>query len=281
MKSNAKKFYEEVAISELAVRETFWKSPSHQYFWWKTKSLILEFLLDVIATLNKKKLKILDIGCGIGTDVFTYNRHVDQDKVEFHGFDISKTNTDYANRTAKKLGFKNCYFYQDNAEETETDEKYDVVVCSEVLEHLHSPEKAVVNFKKILKKEGYLIISTPSTFSLSWPILKIFFERNEKRSSEWSEKRMGKFLQKEEGFGHISEMSVKQLEDILDQNGFRVMEIKRGFISYGGRGYDEKGFAKALLIDSVLDQVYEAVKRFPGLSRYSFSTNCIWCAKEI
>ncbi len=42
----------------------------------------------------------------------------------------------------------------------------DVVIISEVLEHLHSPHLAIKNIKSILKKKGKLILTTPFIFPI-------------------------------------------------------------------------------------------------------------------
>ena len=41
------------------------------------------------------------------------------------------------------------------------DESFDVVLCSEVLEHLPNPVEALKEFKRLLKKDGKLILTAP------------------------------------------------------------------------------------------------------------------------
>ena len=45
-------------------------------------------------------------------------------------------------------------------------ESFDVVLCTEVLEHLHSPAKAISEFHRVLKTGGVLIITTRFIFPL-------------------------------------------------------------------------------------------------------------------
>jgi len=45
-------------------------------------------------------------------------------------------------------------------------ESFDVVLCTEVLEHLHTPKKAISEFERVLKKGGMLILSTRFIFPL-------------------------------------------------------------------------------------------------------------------
>jgi SAM-dependent methyltransferase len=46
------------------------------------------------------------------------------------------------------------------------DAMFDVVLCTEVLEHLHSPHEAIAEFRRILKPGGMLILSTRFVFPL-------------------------------------------------------------------------------------------------------------------
>ena len=45
-------------------------------------------------------------------------------------------------------------------------ETFDCVICTEVLEHTMNDYKVIENVNKILKKDGYLLISTPFTYVL-------------------------------------------------------------------------------------------------------------------
>jgi SAM-dependent methyltransferase len=46
------------------------------------------------------------------------------------------------------------------------DETFDVVICTEVLEHLHTPEQAMSEFRRVLKPGGRLLLTTRFIFPL-------------------------------------------------------------------------------------------------------------------
>ncbi|MDD5041862.1 MAG: class I SAM-dependent methyltransferase [Candidatus Peribacteraceae bacterium] len=46
------------------------------------------------------------------------------------------------------------------------DASFDVVLCTEVLEHLHTPERAIAEFRRVLKPQGLLLLSTRFIFPL-------------------------------------------------------------------------------------------------------------------
>ncbi len=86
----------------------------------------------------------LDIGCG----------HVAYQKYfpNYIGFDIQPGLKVDVVGDAHNLPFK--------------DEKFDNILCTEVLEHLHSPEIAISEMKRVLKKGGKLILTTRFIFPL-------------------------------------------------------------------------------------------------------------------
>jgi len=46
------------------------------------------------------------------------------------------------------------------------DSSFDIVLCTEVLEHLHTPSKAIAEFRRVLKPGGRLLLSTRFIFPL-------------------------------------------------------------------------------------------------------------------
>jgi len=46
------------------------------------------------------------------------------------------------------------------------DGSFDVILCTEVLEHLHTPAKAIAEFRRVLKPGGLLLLSTRFIFPL-------------------------------------------------------------------------------------------------------------------
>lgn len=123
-----------------------------------------EFVQYLIQKHVKENSKILDAGCGIspvasglnssfcivGIDtepkVIEYLKKNKRLKDEFQTADITK-----------KLPFE--------------DSSFDAVICVEVIEHLKHYESTLKEFKRILKKGGKLILTTPNYFSF-WPIIE-------------------------------------------------------------------------------------------------------------
>jgi len=48
------------------------------------------------------------------------------------------------------------------------DDVFDSVLCTEVLEHLPEPDKAITEIRRVLKKDGYLYVTVPQTWGLHY-----------------------------------------------------------------------------------------------------------------
>jgi len=53
------------------------------------------------------------------------------------------------------------------------DESFDLIWCSEVIEHLKNPEFAMAEFKRVTKKGGELILTTPNSYALLFRLLSL------------------------------------------------------------------------------------------------------------
>ena len=112
---------------------------------------------DVLNLIKGKGLIILDIGCGTGSIA---KRLVAEGNI-VDGISISSNEL----KQAKEF-LRNAYLF--NLEtglppEIEKD-TYDYIICSHILEHIAYPEKLLSDIKKVLKKNGFLIVALPNLF---------------------------------------------------------------------------------------------------------------------
>lgn len=85
---------------------------------------------------------------------------------------------------------------------------FDVILLSEVVEHLAAPEQVVSEAGRVLRPGGSLLVTTPNYRSL-WPLL------------EWLVDRLD-LAPKMAGEQHISRFHARSLRALLDQTGLRV-----------------------------------------------------------
>ena len=119
------------------------------------KSHRMTYILEQINNKDIKNLKILDVGCGGGIICEPLTRL----GAKVTGIDFAPNNIKAAKIHSKKNKLKINYIYKD-IEKSELDEKFDIILMFEVLEHLDNWKKTIKKIKKNLNKNGRIIIST-------------------------------------------------------------------------------------------------------------------------
>ena len=97
----------------------------------------------------------MDVGCGGGIICEPLARL----GAKVTGIDFAPNNISAAKIHAKKNKLKINYINKD-IEKSKLDEKFDIILMFEVLEHLDDWKKTIKNIKKNLNKNGMIIIST-------------------------------------------------------------------------------------------------------------------------
>ena len=119
------------------------------------KSHRMSYILDQLDNRNITNLKILDVGCGGGIICEPLARL----GAKVTGIDFAPNNIMAAKIHSKKNKLKINYLNKD-IEKSKLDEKFDIILMFEVLEHLDNWKKTIKNIKKNLNKNGLIIIST-------------------------------------------------------------------------------------------------------------------------
>lgn len=102
----------------------------------------------------------LDVGCGAGVITILLARL----SKRAIGIDASNTAIEFARELARRLRVKNVEFREGNVESLKLDQRFDLIVCSEVIEHLSRPLLLLRDLHGLLRDDGVLILSTPCTF---------------------------------------------------------------------------------------------------------------------
>lgn len=106
---------------------------------------IVNFFVD---KFDKKSYSVLDFGAGIGTLAEIFYKKT---SIKPECFEICKKSQKILTHKGFKL-----------QNEFLNEEKYDLIFASNVLEHIEQDSKTIADLKKMLKKDGYLIIVVPA-----------------------------------------------------------------------------------------------------------------------
>lgn len=105
---------------------------------------------------NKRDFRILDVGCGDGVLLFLISKYFEDIKFDIYGIDASEEALKIANKKNNgKFSKKNVY------ETGLEDDFFDIIISSDVIEHVSDADKMLGEIKRVSKKGAIIVISTP------------------------------------------------------------------------------------------------------------------------
>jgi SAM-dependent methyltransferase len=135
--------------------DSYWndKTPFGAY-----KLTRIMWVLNCLKSLGSLRydLRVLDMGCGDGRSVAIWNIFAK----EAIGIDLSKGAMEAAN-----LAYPLIDFYDGDACRTHfEDDSFDLIISHEVIEHIAIQSNYVGEIKRLLRKGGHLILTTPNRY---------------------------------------------------------------------------------------------------------------------
>ena len=206
--------------------------------------------LHLISRVAKKNSYFLDAGCGHGDFLFYIKKFFPD--LRLKGLDYSKKEVVEARRN----GFD---VEQSNFEEgiKLKSNQFDIAYAGELIEHLYNPDIFLEEMYRIIKHNGYLIISTPNLQAwfnrIFFPLgIQPLFVEMSTRSKLIGSGPLKKLKDGHHPVGHVRIFTLAALKDILEMYGFEL-------ISARGASYEE-GLPHCLL---PIDRLF---KPFPTLA---------------
>ena len=181
---------------------------------------------------------ILDAGCGTGhTTLELLNSGYDVTAI-----DSSQEMVDFTQSILKESDYRGEVYFLDLTNTNVLGEnKFDTVVCLDVLEHIEDDELAIKNLYHVLKKNGHLIVSVPA--------LRFLYGLRDKR------------------IGHYRRYKRYELIEKLKAAGFEIVDL---------RYWNLLGVLPFLFSEKVLHKgVYEEM-RYSRKSSFSIALNALF-----
>jgi methionine biosynthesis protein MetW len=174
--------------------------------------------LIINRTSTKIKNRILDIGCGDGSFIIKFKKHC-----ETFGVDISQN----AINMAKEAGI-NAYQADVSSERLPFQDEYlDIIYMGDVIEHLTNPDFAIKEVARVLKPDGFLVLSTPNL--ASWLNRLLLLLGMQPLFSEVSTAKTFGRGPKSYDFcpvGHLRIFTYKALKEFLTYYHFNIVKVK-------------------------------------------------------
>jgi len=149
-------------------------------------------------------ISVLDIGCGDGGLL----QEVKSQGGIPVGVELSHVRTQKAKESGK--------VYEGNFIDLEIKEKFDVILASEVLEHIPGPNAALQKIKLLMKKNAVLVLRLPNE--------EEFDNRRKSNPLEWWK------LIAYRGH-HAEEIDLERAKKLLAENGFGIVKIQEKLFS--------------------------------------------------
>lgn len=186
-------------------------------------------LKHVCEILEKEKGKrILDYGCNTGFLLKMINKRCPSN--ELCGADINPYALDYA-----KKKYPNFSFFRIDGKFFEN-EKFDVVIVSHVLEHVHEREKFLSNLDKILKNGGKLIVLVPqerirgdaTVFQLLYNLICFRFVNP-----------------------HVVKLNYQDMEELLSRHNFKINSHSYTNYFFPRKSKERKFYSWSLVVEAL------------------------------
>lgn len=193
----------------------------------RREALLLLERISTIAIFSKGK-KVLDAGCGSGELGCIIKEKY---KSDVYCIELNKQAVIKARRYGLKIkigDLENTWPYKDS--------QFDVVTGTEIIEHLVNPDHLLQEANRVLKKNGYLVLTTPNLAAWFNRIILLLGYQPFFTEVSTFDKTMGlsftrNLTENREPVGHLRCFTLKALRDILELHGYKILLVK------GERGY--------------------------------------------
>jgi ubiquinone/menaquinone biosynthesis C-methylase UbiE len=179
---------------------------------------------NIIENLDEMpESTLLDCGCGNGSKTIAYAKKVKTKKV--YGSDSNGK----AIKAALRKGIK-CSRQDLNKRTKYSNKKFDIIIANQLIEHLYDFDTFLSEMRRILKDDGFIVISTENLSS--WQnifSLLLGWQPTSISSATYKRKSIGNpfsmVKSKKVGNIHYRVFSIRGWEDFFEAHGFRIEKV--------------------------------------------------------
>ncbi len=153
---------------------------------------------------TKKKIKILDAGCGPGL----YGTYFALKGHNVTSLDLDSEKIQAAREINQKAGCESTFIEGDLCDLKFEDNFFDIIICSDVIEHIPNDTKAMKELGRVLKPKGLMLLTTTGNNTFTKKYQKTF---------------------EHERAGYDS----KEYNDLLNETGLKLVEDQPIFSIFG------------------------------------------------
>ncbi|NOR21796.1 MAG: methyltransferase domain-containing protein [Candidatus Aminicenantes bacterium] len=246
----------------------FGRSWSHIFYRWKCSRIMLgQTTRRVLLNIPHKSRRVIDLGCGSGGNLFeVFDVCSDIKGVQWFGLDLNIREVIFGTRRSrfrvdewKKRAVN--FLAGDLLHLPLDDDSMDMLLCSEVLEHLPEPYLAIGEIVRVLKPGAYAFFTTPNPNNLierlGFAIDKMTHGALKRTFWKGQDEISAPPLRAEVGFGHVSVYPYRVWRAWLEKAGMKVIRKVRGPMVFGSPFFDQHHFITGLIIalDPLLDRL--------------------------
>jgi len=224
--------------ADAALRERFLQATDYQSIPGGLKKLDYIFALVRRLHAGRPGLRVLDVGCGNGPLTFP----IAALGIDVVGVDVNAASID---RNRRESRYPNARFEVVSGASFDLGESFDLIICSEVMEHLDAPQPLVDSIARHLKPDGTLMVTVPNGYGPREVLgrIEIFLRRK---------LGIGRVIDPvRRAFGmldhatkcavhtsnpdqdHVQKFTIREMRGIFAQAGLSVFEIVNSIFIFG------------------------------------------------
>lgn len=201
------------SLKEIGTKEYFDEVEARKYF--------VEPHIPEFAEFSRwRGKKVLEVGCGIGTDTMNFARA----GADVTAVDLSSDSLEIARKRAEVFGLDNIRFYQSNAEELTSIvpiERYDLVYSFGVIHHTPHPHNAIEQICRYMDSDSIFKIMV--YHRNSWKVFWILMRYG--KGAFWkSDELVARYSEAQTGCPVTYAYTRKSIKDLL--KGFEIINTK-------------------------------------------------------